>query len=52
MPDYQTRYAAGAGIQVTLVVVKFEAGYLRTLRRLNGDPKGAWMARMTFVNIF
>lgn len=47
-----TRYAVGGGIQLTLVVAKFEAGYVRALRRLDGDRRGNFVARLVFQNLF
>jgi hypothetical protein len=47
-----TRYAIGAGIQLTIVVAKFEAGYLHTINRMNGDPRGSFMMRLVFQNLF
>jgi hypothetical protein len=48
----QTRYAVGGGIQLTVVVAKFEAGYLRTLHPLDGDPSGNFIVRLVFQNLF
>lgn len=47
-----TRIAVGGGIQFTLVVARFEAGYLRTVRRLEGDPRGNFVVRLVFQNLF
>jgi hypothetical protein len=48
----QTRYALGGGVQLTIIVVKFEAGYLRTIHRIAGDNRGNFVARLSFKNIF
>ncbi len=50
--DQRTRFALGGGIQFTLVVAKFELGYLRTLRHLPGDNRGNLIARLIFQNLF
>lgn len=47
-----TRIAAGGGLQFTLVVARFEVGYLRTVRRFEGDPKGNLVMRLVFQNLF
>jgi len=41
----------GGGIQLTLVA-KFEADYLHTVRRLNDDWRGNFVARPIFQNLF
>jgi hypothetical protein len=51
-PEPRTRFALGGGIQFTLIVAKFELGYLRTLRRLPGDNRGNLIARLVFQNFF
>jgi hypothetical protein len=51
-PEPSTRFALGAGIQFTVVVAKFELGYLRTLRPLPGDNRGNLIARVVFQNLF
>ncbi len=48
----RTHFALGGGIQFTLVVAKFELGYLRTLNRLPGDNRGNLIARLIFQNLF
>jgi len=48
----QARYALGGGLQLTIVVAKFEAGYLRTVHRINGDPRGNFVMRLVFQNLF
>lgn len=47
-----TRIAAGGGIQFTLVVARLELGYLRTVRRVEGDPRGNFVMRLVFQNLF
>jgi hypothetical protein len=48
----QTRFAVGGGLQFTIVIAKFEAGYMRTLRPLPGDGKGNFVMRLFFQNLF
>ena len=50
--DNRTRFAVGGGIQFTLVIAKFEAGYMRTLHPLPGDNKGNVVMRLFFQNLF
>ena len=50
--DNRTRFAVGAGLQLTVVVAKFEAGYLRNVRRLPGDDRGNFIMRLVFQNLF
>jgi hypothetical protein len=51
-PGGHTRYAAGAGLQLTVVIAQFEIGYLHTLRRLPGDDRGNLVMRLVFRNLF
>lgn len=48
----QTRYALGGGVQFTIVVAKFEAGYMHTLHRQTNDSGGNFIMRMIFQNLF
>lgn len=48
----RTKFAMGGGLQFTLVIAKFEAGYVRTLRPLPGDDKGNVVVRFFFQNLF
>ena len=50
--DNRTRFAIGGGLQFTIVVARFEAGYLRTIRRLEGDSHGNFILRLVFQNLF
>jgi hypothetical protein len=50
--DATTRYALGGGLQITVVVAKFEVGYLRAVRRYQGDRSGNFIARLIFQNLF
>ena len=48
----RTRMAVGGGFQFTIVVAKFEAGYVRTVRSLPADQKGNFVMRLIFENLF
>ena len=48
----QNRFAAGGGLQFTIVIAKFEAGYMRTLRPQPGDKRGKFVMRLVFQNLF
>jgi hypothetical protein len=50
--DKRTWVAVGGGVQLTIVVAKFEAGYLRTVRRTVGEDKGNFVLRLVFQNLF
>jgi hypothetical protein len=51
-PDPRVRLGVGGGVQLTFVVAKFELGYVRAVRRLEGDPRGNVVARLVFQNLF
>jgi hypothetical protein len=51
-PSVQTRFAFGGGIQLTVVVAKFEIGYMRSLHCYDGDQYGNIIARLVFQNLF
>lgn len=48
----RTRFAFGGGIQFTIVVAKFEAGYMQTINRAQGDSRGNFVMRLVFQNLF
>jgi len=48
----QKRQAIGGGIQFTLVVARFEAGYMRTINPLPHESSGNFVLRLTFENLF
>jgi hypothetical protein len=50
--DNRTRLGVGGGLQLTIVVAKFEAGYMRTVHALPGDKKGNFVTRIVFQNLF
>ncbi|MGH9901719.1 MAG: hypothetical protein ACRD68_07900, partial [Pyrinomonadaceae bacterium] len=47
-----TRFAVGGGVQLNVVIARFEAAYLRTVRRFDGDPRGNFVVRLVFRNLF
>lgn len=51
-PNQKTRLAVGGGLQFNVVVAKFEVGYLRTVRRIEGDERGNFIVRLLFEKIF
>ena len=48
----RVRTALGTGLQLNIVIAKFETGYLRTLRHLPGDQRGNFFVRMVFQRLF
>ncbi len=48
----RVRVAIGGGIQLTVVIAKFEAGYMRTVRGLDQDDRGNVVTRLVFQNLF
>jgi hypothetical protein len=48
----RARYGLGAGFQLTVVIAKFEAGYVAGIRRYPGDPPGNFIVRLVFQNLF
>jgi hypothetical protein len=48
----ETWLAAGAGIQLTVVTAKFEAGYMRTISGPTYGEKGNAFVRLVFQNLF
>jgi hypothetical protein len=52
VPEHQKRMALGGGFQLTIVVAKFEVGYLRSILRAPGDPGGNFVTRLVFQNLF
>jgi hypothetical protein len=50
--DDRVRFGLGGGLQLTVVVAKFEVGYMRTIRRLPNDPQGNVVMRLAFQNLF
>lgn len=52
IPDQRTRIALGGGLQLNIVVAKFEVGYVHTVRRMPGDQRGNFNIRMVFEKLF
>jgi hypothetical protein len=50
--ESRVRVAVGGGLQVTVVVARFEIGYLYAVRRAPGDDHGNLFVRLTFQNLF
>ncbi len=48
----ETWLAAGAGVQLTVVIAKFELGYMRTLSGPTFGARGNIFARLVFENLF
>jgi len=48
----RARFAAGGGVQLTVVIARFEAGYLRALDAEPGIPRGNFVVRLVFRNLF
>lgn len=46
------RYATGGGMQIVVVVARAELGYMRSLSHFAGEPKGNFVFRLTFQNLF
>jgi hypothetical protein len=49
--DAVTLVGIGGGVQFTVVVARFEAGYLRAVRRLPTDPRGNFVMGLVFRNL-
>jgi hypothetical protein len=48
----RTLYGAGTGLQVDVVLARFEAGYVFAINREPGDPRGNFIARLVFRRLF
>lgn len=46
------RFAAGGGVQFVLVIARAELGYMRSFPTISGEPKGNFVFRLTFQNLF
>lgn len=47
-----TRYGLGGGLQIDVVLARFELGYMATLRREPGDAKGSFVGRLILKRLF
>ena len=50
--DNPTWLAAGAGLQITVVTAKLEAGYMRTFSGPTFGDRGNVFVRLVFQNLF
>jgi len=50
--DPQYRYSAGGGLQLTIVIAKFQAGYMHAINRFPGEKRGNLIFRLVFTNLF
>ncbi len=50
--DAVTWVGIGGGVQLTVVVARLEAGYLWAVRRVPTDPRGNFVMRLVFRNLF
>ncbi|HKO98835.1 MAG TPA: hypothetical protein VJU86_17680 [Pyrinomonadaceae bacterium] len=47
-----TRYGLGGGLQIDVVLARFELGYMATLRPEPGDAKGSFVGRLILKRLF
>jgi len=50
--DSKVRVGLGGGVQLNIVVAKFELGYIRTIRGLPSDGSGNFIIRTVFEKLF
>jgi hypothetical protein len=50
--DDETRYAAGGGLQLDIVLARFEFGYVAALNRAPGDRRGNFVGRLVLKRFF
>jgi hypothetical protein len=48
----ETRYGLGGGLQIDIVMARFELGYVSTLNRAPGDPRGNFFGRLVLRRLF
>lgn len=48
----RVRFAAGGGLQFVIVIARAEFGYMKSLPNIPGEPKGNFVFRLTFQNLF
>jgi hypothetical protein len=51
-PTDRTRIGLGAGLQFTVTIARFEAGYVFATRRAPGEQRGNFTLRLFFQNLF
>lgn len=47
-----TRYGLGSGVQLDIVLARFEFGYVAAINRLPGDPRGNFFGRLVMRRLF
>ncbi|HEX6715696.1 MAG TPA: hypothetical protein VF088_01220 [Pyrinomonadaceae bacterium] len=47
-----TRYALGGGVQLDVVLARFEFGYVAAIKRAPGDPRGNFFGRLIMRRLF
>jgi hypothetical protein len=50
--DNRTRYGMGGGLQIDVVLARFELGYMASLRRAPGDARGNFIGRLVLKRFF
>ena len=48
----RTSYAIGGGLQIDIVLARFDLGYLATLKRVPGSSSGSFIARLVLRRFF
>ena len=49
---HSTRYGLGGGLQIDVVLARFELGYMGALNRMPGDPRGSFVGRLVLRRFF
>ena len=49
---HNTRYGFGGGLQIDIVMARFELGYVAALNRISGDPRGSFVGRLILRRFF
>jgi hypothetical protein len=49
---HNTRYGFGGGLQIDVVMARFELGYMAALNRIPGDPRGSLVGRLILRRFF
>jgi hypothetical protein len=50
--DPQSRYSVGGGLELTIVIARFQAGYMHAVNRFPGEKRGNFVFRLVFTNLF
>jgi hypothetical protein len=48
----ETRFGLGGGFQIDIVMARFELGYVSSLNRVPGDPRGTFFGRLVLRRLF